>query len=186
MSDTCSICLGEMSEAEQSSLPCNHNFHPQCLATWLWTSQSCPVCRAQPFSTHTEQDIDYDFLTVIRRLRNDSIQARNRALAASRRVGADRQVKRAAAYYRKWKAKRSELLSAKRNLQQTVRSQRAKQRNELLLYNRQYRDGWKKLVAKHREEGRANAAHLAKLDCSTRSATRRIHVYEQRLIDLYA
>lgn len=178
-----------MSDTEQSSLPCNHNFHPRCLATWLWTSQSCPVCRAQPSSSHTEQDttgIDYDFLTAIRELRNNSILARNRALAASRRVGADREVKRAAAYYRKWKAKRNELLLAKRNAQQTVRSQRARQRNELLMYNRQYRDGWKKLMTKHREEIRTDVAHLAKLHCSTRSATRRIHVYEQRLIDLYA
>ena len=41
---TCIICREEMTEAKK--LQCGHNFHFQCLRTWLERSSSCPTCRA--------------------------------------------------------------------------------------------------------------------------------------------
>ena len=42
----CSVCLGSLAKVERE-LPCNHQFHAECLAPWLQKNNSCPCCRAQ-------------------------------------------------------------------------------------------------------------------------------------------
>ena len=42
----CSICLESMvPPVRVARLRCRHAFHEQCIAQWLKTSQTCPVCR---------------------------------------------------------------------------------------------------------------------------------------------
>lgn len=41
--DPCAICWEEMPTA--SVLPCKHQFHRDCLRTWLSTNATCPTCR---------------------------------------------------------------------------------------------------------------------------------------------
>ncbi|KAM3382133.1 hypothetical protein P3S68_007706 [Capsicum galapagoense] len=42
----CSICIGSyMPGSESYSMPCSHNFHLDCIETWLLKNPSCPMCR---------------------------------------------------------------------------------------------------------------------------------------------
>ena len=44
----CPICLGEFMVGEkESSLPCLHCFHSNCIEKWLKRSKFCPVCKLQ-------------------------------------------------------------------------------------------------------------------------------------------
>lgn len=47
--DECTICLGAVEDGEVvRKLPaCGHVFHVPCVDTWLSSSSSCPVCRAE-------------------------------------------------------------------------------------------------------------------------------------------
>lgn len=47
--EVCSICLREFQENNLAirQLPCNHNFHGECIIPWLQTCSSCPTCRHQ-------------------------------------------------------------------------------------------------------------------------------------------
>ncbi|XP_066309676.1 RING-H2 finger protein ATL73-like [Miscanthus floridulus] len=47
--DECTICLGAVEDGEVvRALPaCGHIFHVPCVDTWLASSSSCPVCRAE-------------------------------------------------------------------------------------------------------------------------------------------
>lgn len=47
--EECTICLGAVEEGEVvRALPaCAHVFHVPCVDTWLASSSSCPVCRAE-------------------------------------------------------------------------------------------------------------------------------------------
>lgn len=48
----CPICLGEYTEGEAiRCLPCNHEFHKECVDNWLANHASCPACR------HSLQDL---------------------------------------------------------------------------------------------------------------------------------
>ena len=42
----CSICYGD-NAANLVSTPCNHIFHYTCIAEWLKTHSTCPLCRKQ-------------------------------------------------------------------------------------------------------------------------------------------
>ncbi|KAM3318124.1 hypothetical protein ACQJBY_035709 [Aegilops geniculata] len=45
---TCPICLDELEPgAHAAETPCQHVFHPACLATWLGARGTCPVCRCK-------------------------------------------------------------------------------------------------------------------------------------------
>ena len=46
----CSICTNEfLADDEVTPLPCNtaHYFHSACIAPWLKTNNTCPLCRKQ-------------------------------------------------------------------------------------------------------------------------------------------
>jgi hypothetical protein len=42
---SCSICIGELSESNKITTPCDHTFCNTCLTHWLMTNHSCPMCR---------------------------------------------------------------------------------------------------------------------------------------------
>lgn len=46
---TCSICMCEFETGEEvARLPhCGHDFHRDCVATWIRSNNSCPVCKSQ-------------------------------------------------------------------------------------------------------------------------------------------
>lgn len=42
----CTICLDGMAgDGKLARMPCKHVFHSHCIARWLETSNSCPICR---------------------------------------------------------------------------------------------------------------------------------------------
>ena len=41
----CNICLEEIHQEHQSTLPCQHKFHKDCLKTWMRIKSNCPLCR---------------------------------------------------------------------------------------------------------------------------------------------
>jgi len=44
--NSCAICKEEFNIGEEGlSMPCNHNFHRDCIIPWLKERNSCPVCR---------------------------------------------------------------------------------------------------------------------------------------------
>lgn len=43
--EECCICLDMDNTSEWSILPCGHKFHSSCVATWIHSNQTCPVCR---------------------------------------------------------------------------------------------------------------------------------------------
>ena len=48
----CPICLGEYTDGDEiRCLPCNHEFHKECVDNWLANHASCPACR------HSLQDL---------------------------------------------------------------------------------------------------------------------------------
>jgi len=47
---SCSICLENCrSEEVFKSLPCQHNFHVECIDNWLKIKSICPICKVQAF-----------------------------------------------------------------------------------------------------------------------------------------
>lgn len=43
---SCSICMETYKPGTRiKRLPCNHEFHPDCITLWLETNNSCPICR---------------------------------------------------------------------------------------------------------------------------------------------
>ena len=43
----CSICYEEMRVGSRHTLGCGHMYHKECLATWLRSAHTCPMCRAE-------------------------------------------------------------------------------------------------------------------------------------------
>ncbi|KAH0697293.1 hypothetical protein KY285_014510 [Solanum tuberosum] len=44
--DICSICMETyLPDSEAYNMPCNHNFHFNCIETWILKDPSCPMCR---------------------------------------------------------------------------------------------------------------------------------------------
>ncbi|KAI4986483.1 hypothetical protein ZWY2020_019113 [Hordeum vulgare] len=45
---TCPVCLDELEPgAVATETPCQHAYHPACLATWFKDRSTCPVCRCK-------------------------------------------------------------------------------------------------------------------------------------------
>ena len=42
---SCSICLNETKDNIIRKLICSHDFHINCIETWLSNNTSCPICR---------------------------------------------------------------------------------------------------------------------------------------------
>ncbi|KAL7904306.1 hypothetical protein GGI35DRAFT_202442 [Trichoderma velutinum] len=46
-SDVCTICIDSMKVGDMAIfLPCKHNFHDDCVTSWLNQHNTCPLCRA--------------------------------------------------------------------------------------------------------------------------------------------
>lgn len=43
--ETCSICLEPLCNADIRELQCQHGFHRKCIDRWIQTSLTCPMCR---------------------------------------------------------------------------------------------------------------------------------------------
>ena len=44
----CVICLEEFKTGdEQTTVPCFHVFHPDCINKWLTKNNSCPICKTE-------------------------------------------------------------------------------------------------------------------------------------------
>ena len=44
--DCCSVCTEDYTDEDQTvTTECNHLFHACCLATWVKTKNTCPICR---------------------------------------------------------------------------------------------------------------------------------------------
>ena len=57
----CSICREEFEvNAQASALPCNHIYHPDCIALWLSIQNSCPLCRCQLSVPSDDRSLDGD------------------------------------------------------------------------------------------------------------------------------
>lgn len=66
----CAVCKDKVEQDKMCKmLPCTHFFHPDCIAPWLESHSSCPVCRfdlnsAPPTPTAPERDYDAETLTL--------------------------------------------------------------------------------------------------------------------------
>lgn len=60
----CSVCTDDFVKGQDIRvLPCNHNFHPECIDPWLLNvSGTCPLCRVdlRPTASHTDEMDDPD------------------------------------------------------------------------------------------------------------------------------
>ena len=57
--DACPICYDPVASiGDQMTLECGHAFHKKCVASWVSTKKSCPMCRAVvPVPTPTDDDV---------------------------------------------------------------------------------------------------------------------------------
>ena len=56
----CVVCHDAIEPGSDVHLSCGHQFHGQCIADWLWTKQSCPMCRNEPVVIPDDSDLDSD------------------------------------------------------------------------------------------------------------------------------
>lgn len=55
---SCSICLDALNAGDTARiLPCLHQFHKDCVDTWLSDTSLCPVCKHDPFSSLDASDL---------------------------------------------------------------------------------------------------------------------------------
>jgi hypothetical protein len=54
---SCAICIGDFAAGDElRRLPCNHDFHTQCVDQWLAVNATCPLCRAPIGPSRAEAD----------------------------------------------------------------------------------------------------------------------------------
>lgn len=62
--ETCVICQEDIID-DKSIMPCNHQFHPECMAVYIENKIKtkadieCPICRCNHFKLHSRE---YEFL----------------------------------------------------------------------------------------------------------------------------
>lgn len=70
--EDCSICFDQITaETQQRLQECQHAFHAACIALWLQTSQTCPLCRARAV---VEQAIGFDCNAFAQKYRGKSLE----------------------------------------------------------------------------------------------------------------
>jgi len=63
MASSCAICLCEFENLNYVSTICKHQFHNECLETWLKAKATCPTCRTKLRDGSEEQfgdNIEFD------------------------------------------------------------------------------------------------------------------------------
>jgi hypothetical protein len=51
----CCICIDEYQEGDiVTRLPCDHEFHRECIGPWLESHRDCPLCKQDVFALHSE------------------------------------------------------------------------------------------------------------------------------------
>jgi len=93
--EECAICLEELNAKATVTLDCNHSYHGSCICTWLRRNPACPVCRALPDTDESESEAEIELMSM-----RDLTSLVSDALHASRRKGADPQLRRAAVAFR--------------------------------------------------------------------------------------
>ncbi|VVB09523.1 unnamed protein product [Arabis nemorensis] len=68
----CAICLEELSSNKKiiMKLPCSHNFHRDCVLSWLSRKHSCPSCRDDINNPRPKRKLSSKMLWVKRRKQN--------------------------------------------------------------------------------------------------------------------
>jgi hypothetical protein len=57
---TCTICFHALQEGDRvGALPCNHEFHVECLKGWLARRNVCPLCQAPDVAVPRYREPDY-------------------------------------------------------------------------------------------------------------------------------
>jgi hypothetical protein len=57
---SCTICLGPLQEGMRvGSLSCHHDFHVDCLKTWLKRKNHCPLCNEQAAESYVCLESNY-------------------------------------------------------------------------------------------------------------------------------
>jgi E3 ubiquitin-protein ligase RNF115/126 len=57
--EMCSVCQDKLTaEEDVTQLPCNHQYHKDCIEPWLQSNHTCPVCRAE-LPTKDEDTVEY-------------------------------------------------------------------------------------------------------------------------------
>jgi len=55
--DSCVICLTTFETDDMvTKTKCNHQFHQECISTWLKTNISCPICRCNAITGKTKEE----------------------------------------------------------------------------------------------------------------------------------
>ena len=55
--DSCPVCQDDFKEGEEEAvvkMPCGHAFHKECLLPWLESNNTCPTCRHEIPSVHSD------------------------------------------------------------------------------------------------------------------------------------
>ena len=68
----CSICFDNISDSTKKSLNCDHNFHINCINTWLVENNTCPLCRAPQSTSGSHSSREDPVMTAVNNLRTET------------------------------------------------------------------------------------------------------------------
>ena len=98
---TCSICLENLSKDTMVVLKCHHSFHKECIHKWLGKKLECPYCRRPVRDRKTLKwldafgDKDEEWLPTNRSAENVPRRRRRRLRAAAQRAQRERETRSA-------------------------------------------------------------------------------------------
>lgn len=85
LSQTCAVCLEEVTRSDTKRLKCRHVFHSKCIMKWFEESIECPHCRMEQdddpiviFKQNVEENIREKYRDAIRTLELEVARARRR------------------------------------------------------------------------------------------------------------